>query len=281
MKRIVFCGFGRLGKECMRALVELGHQIQFVLTHNEEEEASVDTFARDLGIEYSYVDSRKSIELITKKVRSAKPELLVSVNYRYIIPKEIFGLAKFAINIHGSLLPKYRGRTPHVWSIINGEKESGITCHLIEETVDTGDIISQIKIPIEDDDTGYSLLNKFESNYPKLLINSIDRLEKGTKFVKQAEECASYYGKRTPDMGYIDFRKSGSEVINFIRAQAEPYPGAYYYLLDGRKIIINKISISELKHLDIPIGVIREVEENYIVRCKDCVLQIKDYRIIV
>jgi methionyl-tRNA formyltransferase len=280
MKKIVFCGFGKLGKECMKAVIEQGYQIEYVMTHKENENDSVDTFAKNAGIEYSYVDARKHLEKLTEQIKSIEPDLIISVNYRYIIPKEIYNLADYAINIHGSLLPKYRGRTPHVWSIINGENESGITCHLIEETVDTGDIISQIVIPIEDNDTGYSLLKKFESNYSAILIDSIDKLLNGSKFIKQDDNLASYYGKRTPDMGYIDFRKTASEVINFVRAQAEPYPGAYFYLLDGRKIIINRIAIYELNDFDLLIGVIREIDNQHFVRCKDNTLKIVEYRII-
>lgn len=280
MKKIVFCGFGKLGKECMKAILEKGYQIRYVMTHRENEKDSVDTFSQNMGIEYSYLDARKNVEKISEQLKIIKPDFLISVNYRYILPKEIYNLADFAINIHGSLLPKYRGRTPHVWSIINGEKESGITCHMIEETVDTGEIISQIVIPIEKDDTGYSLLKKFEANYPTILVDSIDKLLNENQLDKQDENLASYYGKRTSDMGYIDFRKTASEVIDFVRAQSEPYPGAYYYLIDGRKIIINKIATCELIDLDIPIGVIKDIDNQYFVRCKDSTLMIEEYRIV-
>lgn len=280
MKKVIFCGFGKLGKDCMKAILEKGYQIKYVMTHRENEVNSVDTFAQSEGIEYSYVDARKNLRDLTEQIKSISPDFLISVNYRYIIPKEIFTLADFALNIHGSLLPKYRGRTPHVWSIINGETESGITCHLIEESVDTGNIISQKVIPIEPEDTGYSLLKKFESEYPTLLIDSIEKLINGSDLTKQDDKFASYYGKRTPDMGYIDFRKKASEVINFVRAQAEPYPGAYYYLLDGRKIIINRIAIHEIDDFNTEIGVIIEMDNRYYVRCEDHTLRIEDYRII-
>lgn len=135
-------------------------------------------------------------------------------------------------------------------------------------------------IPIEPEDTGYSLLKKFESEYPTLLIDSIEKLINGSDLTKQDDKFASYYGKRTPDMGYIDFRKKASEVINFVRAQAEPYPGAYYYLLDGRKIIINRIAIHEINNFDAEIGVIKENDNLYYVRCKDNILRIEEYRII-
>lgn len=280
MKKVIFCGFGKLGKDCMKAILEKGYQIKYVMTHRENEVNSVDTFAQSEGIEYSYVDARKNLRDLSEQIESISPDFLISVNYRYIIPKEIFALANFALNIHGSLLPKYRGRTPHVWSIINGETESGITCHLIEESVDTGDIISQKVIPIEPKDTGYSLLKKFESEYPILLIDSLEKLINGSDLFKQGDKFASYYGKRTPDMGYIDFRKKASEVINFVRAQADPYPGAYYYLLDGKKIIINRMAIHEINDFNTEIGVIKKVVNHYYVRCKDYILRIEDYRVI-
>ena len=280
MSKIVFCGFGKLGKDCIEDLINNGYQITFILTHKECLQESVDTLAQTLGIEYSYLDSRKNLDKLKEKIKSINPDFLISVNYRFILPKEVYSLASYSLNIHGSLLPKYRGRTPHVWSIINGEDESGITCHVIEEAVDKGDIILQKKIPILHEDTGYSLLRKFELEYPKILIESIKKLESGTKLIKQDENLASYFGKRTSDMGYIDFRKMASEVINFVRAQAEPYPGAYYYLIDGRKIIINKIVVEENLELNIPVGVIQELGNDYFVRCYDYLLKIKDYRVI-
>ncbi len=93
-------------------------------------------------------------------------DIILSVNYLFLIEKDIIQHSRLlTFNIHGSLLPKYRGRTPHVWAIINNEKETGITAHVIDENCDTGDIISQIKIPINETDTGNDLLNKYKSEY--------------------------------------------------------------------------------------------------------------------
>lgn len=285
MEKVVFCGFGKLGKECLSKLIDMGYEISLVLTHKENLEDSVDTFARKNKINYYYNDLRKNLESeinnIRNTIKDIKPKYLISINYRYIIPKDIFSMAEYAINIHGSLLPAYRGRTPHVWSIINGEKESGITCHIIEESVDTGDIITQKVIKIEDKDTGYTLLKKYEKSYPEVLIESLEKLNKNTFLKKQNELYASYYGKRTPDMGYIDFRKDAREVINFIRAQAEPYPGAYYYLNSGKKIIINKVIIDNDFYIsELKIGVIYNINNTYHVKCKDSILKILDYRVL-
>jgi methionyl-tRNA formyltransferase len=207
------------------------------------------------------------------------PDYLISVNYRYIIPFEILKIANYSLNIHGSLLPKYRGRTPHVWSIINGEQYSGVTCHLIEESVDTGDIIKQKKILIDENDTGFSLLKKFEHIYPELLLDSLDHLEKNKSLLKQNEENASYFGKRIPEMGYIDFYKDCLEVKNFIRAQSNPYPGAYYFLANGKKIIIDRIEETHFC-FEGSIGQIKAIEDKYFVKCKNGNLEILEYRVI-
>lgn len=278
MISIIFCGFGRLGQKTLINLVDNGFDIKYVLTHKELLEDSVDTYCKKMNIRYSYKDSRKNKEETKRKFSDFKPNFLISVNYRFIIPKEIYGLAKHPINIHGSLLPKYRGRSPHVWSIINGETFSGVTCHLMEEKVDTGDIVHQVTVPINKQDTGATLLAKFEVIYPNVALMSIKRLLSGEELIKQNDLEATYYGKRIPEMGYIDFFKEADEVINFVRAQSYPYPGAYSYLINGTKIIIDSIEVCEQNLLELPIGVVRRINGNYYVHCKNSLLLITKYR---
>lgn len=277
---IIFCGYGKLGKVCLTRLIDEGYNISYILTHKELGDESVDTYAIDKNIPYSYKDARSNMSYIKEQIAKISIDYLISVNYRYIIPKKIFSLPKYSINIHGSLLPKYRGRTPHVWSIINGEDYSGISSHLIEETVDTGDIIEQIPVEIQKNDTGHSLLKKYEKLYPDLLIKSLKKLTQEGTLIKQNEKEASYYGKRTPDMGYIDFFKSADEVINFVRALAYPYPGAYYFLKCGKKIIINQLVIEESLLVNMPIGVINNINDEFYVKCKDGLLKIIDYEVL-
>lgn len=280
MKGLIFCGFGKLGNECLKALHKCNLSVEFIFTHKELTNESVDTYAKENNIGFSYHDMRNETKFAIEIFEKFQPDFLVSVNYRYIIPVEIFSETKYAINIHGSLLPKYRGRTPHVWSIINGEEYSGITCHLIEELVDSGDIIKQQRIKIEDNDTGFTLLQKFECAYPDLLLSSIRHIENKEALIKQNSEEATYYGKRVPDMGYIDFYRDAFEVKNFIRAQAFPYPGAYFYLIDGRKIFIYRIS--ETKHqFEGSVGQIKLIDGKYFVKCKNSNLEILDYEIKV
>lgn len=279
MNKVIFCGFGKLGTSCLQILKESGYEIKLILTHKELLSHSVDTFAEKHHIIYKYYDARKEGGSLLDQFKEEKIQYLISVNYRYILPIQMISFVKYAINIHGSLLPKYRGRTPHVWSIINGEKIGGITCHLIEETVDTGAIIVQKTVDITPDDTGYTLLEKFQTLYPEILLQSLTHLKLLKPLITQDENMASYYGKRTPDMGYIDFNKGAQDIINFIRAQAAPYPGAYTYLISGKKIIINKIKVNLTMQLSSEIGRVISLNQLYYVRCKDALLEILEYRI--
>lgn len=173
-------------------------------------------------------------------------DVIFSINYLFLIEKDIINVPRlYCINIHGSLLPKYRGRTPHVWSIINNEEYTGVTAHLIDENCDTGCIIKQKKIKIDDDDTGATILNKYEPIYLSLINELITDIESGSiQFVKQDEDKATTFGKRTPDDGLICWNWHKERIKNWVRAQAHPYPGAFV-LVDNKKVIIDKVVYSD------------------------------------
>lgn len=173
-------------------------------------------------------------------------EILISINYLFLIEKDVINLGReLSFNIHGSLLPKYRGRTPHVWSIINGEKFTGITAHVIDEGCDTGDILEQIKIPIGEKDTGNDILHKYASKYLPLIEKILFNYKKGIlKPKKQNSENATYFGKRVPTDGLINWNWQRQRVYNWIRAQAYPYPGAFTYY-KGKKITIDEAEYSD------------------------------------
>lgn len=171
-------------------------------------------------------------------------QVLLSINYLFIIEPDIINLPSIlAINIHGSLLPKYRGRTPHVWAIINGERETGITAHLIDEEVDNGDIAHQMIVPIKDDVTGGEILKEFKKLYPKVIDDVLIKIDTGQlKLIKQDQNKATYFGKRTPLDGKINWNWSKERIKNWVRAQADPYPGAFTFY-NNRKVKIHKVSI--------------------------------------
>jgi methionyl-tRNA formyltransferase len=173
-------------------------------------------------------------------------DLILSVNYLFIIEKDLFSLASISCNIHGSLLPKYRGRTPHIWAIINNERKAGITAHLIDEGCDTGDIIRQVEVQIAANDTGADILLKYNKEYLPLVDAVLQDFRNGTvNFTAQDHSKATLFGKRTPEDGLINWNWQKERIRNWVRAQANPYPGAFTYL-EKTKIIIDEIVYSDL-----------------------------------
>jgi methionyl-tRNA formyltransferase len=177
------------------------------------------------------------------------------------------------------LLPKYRGRTPHVWSIINNEVKTGVTAHLIDSGCDTGDIIEQIEIEISKTDTGAEVLEKYNQNYWPLVQKVISKVENNTiKLSPQDNTKATYFGKRTPEDGLINWDWQKERIYNWVRALSNPYPGAFTFL-DQQKITIDKISFSDFGFEDyIENGSIICINP-IIVKCQNGAIQIDSIRI--
>jgi methionyl-tRNA formyltransferase len=173
-------------------------------------------------------------------------DFIASINYLFLIERKIISIAKdLCFNIHGSLLPKYRGRTPHVWAIINGEKQTGISAHIINEGCDTGAIIKQIIVNIDAEDTGWDILEKYKKLYVPIVEDILEsHKENALEFVDQDESKATFFGKRTSNDGRIDWNWSVDRIINWVRAQSYPYPGAYTFY-NKEKIIIDKVAYSD------------------------------------
>ena len=219
----------------------------------------------------------KLVEFLNK--HQIETDLILSINYLFLLDEELIDSLPLAINVHGSILPKYRGRTPHVWSIINGETQTGVTAHIIDASCDTGDIVKQIVVPIEKDDTGATILKKYEKIYPELLLAVINEAQSGQlKKIKQDDERATYFGKRTPDDGLINWNWHKERIRNWVRAQAHPYPGAFS-LLNGEKVIIDEVNYSDVGFTDtIENGTILEIKENPIIKCPNGAIELTRVR---
>lgn len=220
--------------------------IKFVFT--DKRSTGIIDFCRSINIPVfigNPRDGRASKFIEEHKLQEKIVDVIISVNYLFIVDNIILKLcSKLAFNVHGSLLPKYRGRTPHVWSIINNEKVTGITAHQIDEGCDTGHIIEQIKIKISAKDTGATLLEKYNELYLPLIRSVLELIKGGEiRFKKQNNSMATYFGKRTPDDGIIDWNWQKERIYNWVRAQAEPYPGAFTYF-KGRKFVIDEVRFS-------------------------------------
>ena len=272
--KLALLSSGGLGYHTCKKLIE-EHNIGFMMT--DKRSADIIQLAKDNEIELYIGNPRKdrAIDFIKEK----EVDILITINYLFIIEQELIDVAKvLAFNIHGSLLPKYRGRTPHVWAIINDEKETGITAHKIDNDCDTGDIIKQIRIDIKENDTGSTLLAKYQENYFPLIDSILkDVRSKRVTTYKQDNAKATYFGKRTPDDGRIDWDWQFRRINNWVRAQAHPYPGAFSYYQD-EKIIIDEVKRSDLGfYQNLQNGTILSTNP-LVVKCNNTALQIVNYR---
>lgn len=239
----VLCS-GALGLNTLSKIAK-EYTIEFVLTDSNSE--GVIDFVKANNIPFFTGNPRNGKGY--NFIQNISVDVIVSINYLFLIECDVIEHSNvLTFNIHGSLLPKYRGRTPHVWAIINGEEKAGITAHIIDSGCDTGDIIHQIELLIETEDTGATMLAKYtKAYYPLVKKVLVDVLKKQLNFKKQNESDATYYGKRTPSDGEINWNLPKEAIRNWVRAQAQPYPGAFTFY-DNQKIIIDKISFSEVKY---------------------------------
>lgn len=196
-----------------------------------------------------------------------RPRIVFVISWRFLIPKECFDIPENGIFVlHDSLLPRYRGFSPTNWVIINGEKETGITLQYINERVDVGDIVDQIKINLDSQETAKTLNDKLLRLYPKIILKNIDLiLKKQNQRISQNEKYATYGCKRSPDDGKLDFTKDTHILVQLIRGLTYPYPGAFCYF-KNKKIIIWKaedVKISTVYEGRIP-GKIISITSEYV-----------------
>lgn len=241
--RILFFGFSDVGYRCLKLLLDKGCDVIGVFTHDADPHEAhwfqtPESLAKENFIRVFKPDTLKT-EKWFRKVRYMKPDLILSLYYRNFIPEEIFSLARLgAYNMHGSYLPAYRGRAPLNWSIINGEDHCGVTLHTIEKKFDAGEIVDREKVTFGPDEYVGDIQPRVSAVAVRVLERALPSLLAGNpKLEKQDESKASYFGKRTPEDGRIDFSKSAREVFNLVRGVSRPFPGAFAEI-GGRRYTI-------------------------------------------
>lgn len=204
-------------------------------------------------------------------IKNSNPDLIWVTDYRYLIPKEIISEAPFgAVNLHPSLLPKYRGRAPLNWAIIEGEKEIGLTAHFIDEKLDNGDIICQIKFFLNKNEDVGDALKKLIPYYCLITKNVIHKFLNNTvTSIPQDHSLATIYPSRKPEDGVINWSNSAERIFNFVRAISHPYPGAFSDTKKGRIYIWKTELIKNNNQSKIAPGIILEYLKNkwFIVKC--------------
>jgi methionyl-tRNA formyltransferase len=240
--RIIVCAYHNVGYRCLEELLRQGAKVALVFTHEDSptEEIWFDS-VRDLAKKHSipYLTSDINEPANVARLREIAPDFIFSFYYRNMINREVLDIPRLgALNLHGSYLPRYRGRVPVNWAVINGETETGATLHYMVEKPDAGDIVDREKVAIEFTDTALDVFNKVTGAAVKVIGRSWPLLVAGTApRVPMDLAAGSYFGGRKPADGLIDWTRSAVEIYNLIRGVTHPYPGAFTYL-DGKKVII-------------------------------------------
>lgn len=225
----------------LKKLFEEGYEVLAVVTQPDKQKgrgmkigfSPVKEVALQKGVEILQPEKIKNNHEFLDRLKDLNPDAIVVVAYGKILPEEVLTLPKYGcINLHASLLPKYRGAAPINWAIINGEKETGITTMLMDKGLDTGDMLIKKSIPILDEDDAETLHDKLANLGAEVLIETLHKLEEGTLIpVKQNEEEATYATIITKEMGHIYWSKSAYEIRNLIRG-LRPWPGCYTFYGD-------------------------------------------------
>ncbi|CAN5436793.1 formyltransferase [soil metagenome] len=244
MKAVVF-GYSNVGDRCLRVLAARGVEVSLVVTHRDHPGerlwfARVADTARELGMPFIYGDDPHDAELL-ERVRAERPDIIFSFYYRAMIPMAVLDLApQGAFNLHGSLLPQFRGRAPTNWAVLMGADETGATLHAMVAAPDAGDIVDQAAVPILPDDTAEQVFDKVTVAAEQVLWRSLPAMMAGrTPRRRNDIDSSSYYSGRRPEDGRIDWSLPAARVYDLIRAVAPPYPGAFTEI-DGRRLVVAK-----------------------------------------
>lgn len=231
--RILFFGYSEVGYECLDLLLSRGDHVVGLITHEDNPNEKIwfktpAVAAREKNIPV-YTPETVNTPEWRERIAALRPELILSVYYRHMIGTKILGLPRLgAWNLHGSLLPKYRGRAPINWAVLHGEPRIGMTLHRMVKSADAGAIVDQEGVDLGARDTAEQAFRKVLPCARRVLARQIDALLAGTaRETPQDDAQATYFGGRKPEDGRIDWRQTSRQIFNLIRAVTDPYPGAF------------------------------------------------------
>lgn len=253
MMKIVFMGTPDFAVASLDSLVSAGHEVALVVTQPDKPKGRKKTLspppvkvrAQEYGLPV-YQPARVRGAECLERLKTISPDVIVVAAFGQIIPKEILELPRYGcINIHASLLPKYRGAAPIQWAVIDGEKESGVTLMRMDEGLDTGDMIARTVVPLAEDETGGSLFDRLSKAGAKLLADTLPLLEQGkVRYEPQPEESPTPYARMmTKELGRIDWKKTAAELERLVRG-LDPWPVAHTGL-NGKQLKLWKVRVGE------------------------------------
>jgi methionyl-tRNA formyltransferase len=231
--RILFFGYSQVGHDCLELLLARHDNVTALFTHvdNPDEKIWFEPPARAAQARGLPVFTPASVNTPEwmERIALLAPDLILSVYYRNMLSEKILQLARLgAFNLHGSLLPKYRGRAPVNWAVLHGETRIGVTLHRMVRRADAGGIVAQAGVEIGPHDTAAEAFDKILPCARRVLAGSIDALLAGTaRETPQDEAQATYFGGRGPEDGRVDWTRTSAQIFNLVRAVTTPYPGAF------------------------------------------------------
>lgn len=282
--RLIYMGTPEFAVAALESIVKAGHEVIAVFTQPDKakgrSKALVPTPVKQKAMEYDIpvyqpekLREQENIDIINK----LNPEIIVVAAYGQILPESILNIPKYGcINIHASLLPKYRGAAPIEWSIIDGEEKTGVTTMYMEKGLDTGDMLDQVEVIITPEDTGETLHDKLATEGAGLILVTMEKLEKGeAKRTKQDDSKSNYAVMLKKEMGRIDFTKSADSIERLIRGLI-PWPCAYTEL-DGKQLKLYKAMVKPMDTSAYKPGEIIEVtKKSFTIACGKDALVIKN-----
>ncbi len=241
--RIVFFGYSEVGYSCLDLLLSRGDNVVALITHEDNPNENIwfktpAVAAREHGVPVFTPDSVNTPEW-REKIAAFQPDLILSVYYRHMIGTKILALPRLgAWNLHGSLLPRYRGRAPINWAVLHGEPRIGMTLHRMVKSADAGAIVDQEGVDISPRDTAEQAFRKVLPCARTVVARQIDALLAGTApETPQDDSQATYFGGRKPEDGRVIWTQTSTQIFNLIRAVTDPYPGAFTDLGDARLMV--------------------------------------------
>ena len=247
MHAVVFA-YHDVGVNCLKVLLAAGIQVDLVVTHQDDPNenvwfGSVANLCAEKNIPYIAPSANELVYLIPQ-LQSLAPDYIFSFYYRHMIAAELLACAKIAaLNMHGSLLPKYRGRAPVNWAILHGETQTGATLHVMQAKPDAGDIVGQSSVQIGPDENATEVFAKVSEAADQVIYQVLPELMLGKVPKKPNElEKGSYFGGRKPTDGKIHWNQTANQIHNLVRAVAPPYPGAFTDW-QGQQMIVARTSL--------------------------------------
>lgn len=284
--KVIFMGTPDFAVGTLKSLIASEHEVTAVVTQPDKPKGRgkamqfppVKEVAVEAGIPVLQPRRVREPEPV-EAIRNIEADVIVVVAFGQIIPKEILTMKKYGcINVHASLLPKYRGAAPIQWAVIDGEKESGVTTMQMDEGLDTGDMLLKAVVPLEKEETGGSLFDKLSSTGAGLLLETLAGLEKGTILPeKQGESPTAYAKMLKKEMGLIDWTKSAEELERLVRG-LNPWPSAYSHL-NGKTLKIWQAEVEERDSKNEPGTVVCVSKDGFGVQTGKGILKIRELQL--